>query len=98
MIMVYGFESTPFLTPKIVPNRIAYLEIVRKLDYSSVMNWSSFEKQSFMSSTPCFGDFTVLSKEGYDLILNKLSQFNLKKETPRKGLTLKVRLILLERR
>lgn len=44
MIRVYGFEDIPFLLPKIVPNRIAYLEIVRKMDYSNVMNLSAYEK------------------------------------------------------
>lgn len=73
MIRVYGFENTPFLLSKIVSDRIAYLEIVRQLHYFSVMNLSSIEKQSFMPSTLCFGDFTILSKEGYDMILNKLS-------------------------
>lgn len=38
-----------------------------------------------MPNTLFFGDFTVLSKEGYDLILDKLSHFNMKKATPRKG-------------
>lgn len=38
-----------------------------------------------MPSTLCFGYLIVLSKEGYDLILNKLSKFNLKKATPTKG-------------
>ena len=29
MIRVYGFEDAPFILPKTVPNRVAYLEIVR---------------------------------------------------------------------
>lgn len=70
-----------------MPNKIAYLEIVRQLDYSNVMNLSAYEKQSFMPSTLCFGDFTVVSKEGYDLILDKLSHFNMK-DAPRKGFDL----------
>lgn len=55
------------------------------MDYSSVMNLSAFGKKAFMPSTLCFKDFTILSKEGYDLILNKLLHFNLKRAPPRKG-------------
>lgn len=44
MIRVYGFEDTPFIFPKIVPDRITYVEIVRQMDYSSVMNLGSFGK------------------------------------------------------
>lgn len=29
MIIVYGFEDTPFILPKIVHERITYLDIVR---------------------------------------------------------------------
>lgn len=49
------------------------------------MNLGAFGKQTFMPSTLCFGDFTVLSKEGYDLILDKFLHFNLKRAPPRKG-------------
>lgn len=49
------------------------------------MNLSSFGKQDFMPSTLCFGDFTVLAKEGYDLILDKLLQYNMKRGPPRKN-------------
>lgn len=38
-----------------------------------------------MPSTLYFGYFTVISKEGYDLILDKLLHFNLKRGPPRKG-------------
>jgi len=44
MIKVYGFEGTPFLLPKTVPDRIAYLEIARQMDYSNVMNLNAYDK------------------------------------------------------
>lgn len=44
MIRVYGFEATPFLLPKIVPDKIAYLEIVRQLVYSDYMHLKSYNK------------------------------------------------------
>lgn len=44
IIRIYGFEDTPFIPPKIVPDRIACLEIVRQLDFSNVMHLRSFEK------------------------------------------------------
>lgn len=68
-----------------MPNRIAYLVIIRQIDYSSFMNLGAYEKQPFIPSTLYLGDFTVLSKEEYDLILNKLSHFNMKNAPPRKG-------------
>lgn len=37
IIRVYGFEDTPFVFPKIVPDRFAYFEIVRELYFSNVM-------------------------------------------------------------
>lgn len=32
-----------------------------------------------MPSTLCFGDFTVLAKEGYNLILDKFLHYNMKR-------------------
>lgn len=46
------------------------------------MNLSSFRKKEFMPSTLCFGDFTVLGRDGYDMVLNKLLQYNMKKIPP----------------
>lgn len=85
IIKVYGFEDTPLILPKTVPNKIAYLEIVRQLDFSNVMHLRSYEKKSFMLATLCFGDFTVLAKEGYDQILGKLMHYNMNRATPRTG-------------
>lgn len=85
MIKVYGFEDAPFILPKMIPNKTAYLEIVRQMDYCSVMNFSSFGKQEFMPSTLCFGDFTILAKEGYTMILDKLLHYNMKRGPLRKN-------------
>lgn len=37
-----------------------------------------------MPATLCFSDFTVLSKEGYNRILDKLPHFNMNRAPPRK--------------
>lgn len=60
-------------------DRLAYLEIVRQLDYFDVINLRSYEKNSFIPATLCFSDFIVLAKEGYDQILGKLLDFNMNK-------------------
>lgn len=63
IVRVFGFEDSPFIFPKTVLDRIAYLEIVRQMDFSSFMNFGSLRKHTFMPSTLWFGDFIVLAKE-----------------------------------
>lgn len=59
MIRVYGFEDAPLLLPKTVPNRIAYLEIIRQMGESNSMHLASHDKQSFLPGTLCIGEFVV---------------------------------------
>jgi hypothetical protein len=47
-IRAYRFEGTPYLLPKIVPNRVAYLEIMRQLAKLETQN-ISVRKRNFTS-------------------------------------------------
>lgn len=77
VIRVYGFEVAPYFLFKIVPDRVAYLEIIRQLSFSDFMHLKSYGRQTFMSSTLCFGDFTIISYSGYDLVSGKLDYYGL---------------------
>lgn len=85
MIRVYGFEDSPLFFPKIVPNRIAYMEIIRKMGESNSMHLASHDKQSFMPGTLYIGEFVVNGREGKVLACNKLFHYNMKLGAPRKG-------------
>lgn len=85
MIRVYGFEDSAFLLPKIVPNRIAYLEIIRQMGISNHIILNKHDKQPFMPGTICIDESTITRKEGHELTLNKLAHYNMKLGAPRKG-------------
>lgn len=55
---VYGFEGRTYMLPKLVPDIIAYLEIVRQLSVSNAKHFADMRKQAFLPGTPIFGDFT----------------------------------------
>lgn len=64
MIRIYGFEGTPHLLPRIVLDRLVYLENVRQLAKSDAIHIKGYSKQSIIPSTLCFGDFTIVASEG----------------------------------
>lgn len=85
MIRVYGFEGSPLLLPKIMPDRIAYLEIIRQMGDSSHMHLGSHEKQAFMPETLCVGEFIINGREGHEITWSKLVQYDMKLGAPRKN-------------
>lgn len=72
---MYGFEEAPYLLPKTMQDRVAYLEIVRKLASSSFMHLKSYGRQTFMTSTLCFGDTTNIVDIGYESFGNKIDYY-----------------------
>lgn len=80
---MFGFEGAPLLLPKMVPNRIAYLEIIRQLAEASSTHLGAHGKQSLMPGYLCFEEFAVSSTKGYDLIKDKLAYYGLAQDEPR---------------
>lgn len=81
---IYGFKGTPYLLPKLVPDRISYLEIVRQLSVSNAKNFGGMHKQTFLLVTLSFGDFTIVSTKAYEAIDRKLiEEYNLFKYATR---------------
>lgn len=75
---VYGFEGIPFMLPTLVPDKIAYLEIVRYLSMSNVKHLSGAHKQIFMLGTLHFRVFTIVFTKAYETIEKKLvEEYNL---------------------
>lgn len=75
---VYGFEGVPFMLPTLVSDRITYLEIVRQLSMSNAKHLGGAHKQTFMSDTLYFRDFTIVSTKAYEMIEKKLvEEYNL---------------------
>lgn len=80
---MYGFEGAPLLLPRMIPSMIAYSEIVRQLASSSFTHLGTHGKQYLMPRYLCFGEFTMLSTKGYDLIEAKLVYYGLSQDEPR---------------
>lgn len=85
-VRIYGFEGTPYILPKLVPDRIAYLEIVRQLSVLNAKHFGGAHKQAFLLRTLHFGDFTIVSIKAYEVIDRKLIEdYNLQEHTSRKN-------------
>lgn len=69
------------MLPKLVPDRIAYLEIV-----SNSKHFAAMRKQAFLPGTLSFGDFTIVSTKAYEIIDKKLiEEYNLFEHYARKN-------------
>lgn len=77
MIRLHGFEVAPFLLPKTIPDRVAYLEIVRQLAFSDFMHLKSYGRKYLVPSTLCFSDFTTISYTGYESIGSKINFYGM---------------------
>lgn len=79
---VFGFEGAPYVLPKLVPNKITYLKIVRQMSVSNSQYFGGTHKQVFLPSTLHFGDFTIVSTKVYEVIDRRLIEdYNLYKHT-----------------
>lgn len=83
---IYGFERIPYILPKLFLDRIAYIEIVRKLSVSNAKHFTDLCKQAFLPGTLSFHDFTIVSTKYYDIIDRKLmEEYNLFEHYARKN-------------
>lgn len=83
---VYGFEGSPYMLLKLVPDKIAYLEIVRQLSVSNAKHFADMRKQAFLPRTLSCGDFTIVSTKSYEIIDKKLiEEYNLYEHYARKN-------------
>lgn len=77
-VRCYGFEGYPYVLPKPAPDRIAFLEILRKLSVSNAKHFGGAHKQAFLPSTLHFQDLKVVSTKAYEVIERKLvDEYNL---------------------
>lgn len=74
------------MLPKLVPDKIAYLEIVSQLSLSNAKHFVDMRKQAFLPGTLIFGDFTIVSTKDYEIIDKKLiEEYNLYEHYARKN-------------
>lgn len=74
------------MLPTLVPDMIAYLEIVRKISMSNAKHLGGTHKKVFMLGTLHFGDFTIVSTKAYKMIEKKLvEEYNLYGHQARKN-------------
>lgn len=74
------------MLPKLVPDEIAYLEIVRQLSVSNAKHFADMHKKAFLPKTLSFGDFTIVSTKSYEIIDKKsIEEYNLYEHYARKN-------------
>ena len=72
-IRVFGFKGRTYRLPTSMPNRIAYLEIVRQMSKSSKQHFKDKQrKKTFLLATLSFGDFIICATNSYGNIGEKL--------------------------
>lgn len=79
---MYGFEGKPYLLPITVPDRVAYLEIIRQLSISSSKHLTDHGKKSIVPRLLVFSDFIVKILKSYGLLQSKLGYYKIVEGDP----------------
>lgn len=74
---VYGAPIKPHVSPREVPDRIDFLEIVWQLNESDKIHLRNNNKGSFTPPNLYFSNFKIMRKEGLDLVYFKLLPYQM---------------------